>query len=380
MRVPMMQIGGNRKEPSLANKPHALRVPSQERLNDVLGRFSTVVSSPFQNVANMVENIKIEIKEEDSSNSQNNSTVTSNGLPSNSSSNWTQEPVEETKPAIAPSSVSSMPAPTLIPVQGLKRPSLTVCSYDDPHDELVMDGLLYDYTFLSNSLWENTSSKRRKLWPDKRIKTETLESGDQYFYGKDSLSIMQIDENQSLKAKDPYEFNDEFDEDSPSSTGFRARLDDEDIKPKDPALPPTPDSQILTPGQVISAPLTPIQDPPKPPSNGEQPSSPLTPRNQGSSFTSEKDLQVTDKDLDNLFESSSSDDSADDVVTAATMAGYQDLSEFKHGVIVDTREMGHSISKVVMKFGFSPTAISQVYHEYWESDKRSCKNGTDENH
>ncbi|GFV56193.1 hypothetical protein TNCV_3266001 [Trichonephila clavipes] len=35
MRVPMMQIGGNRKEPSLANKPHALRLPA-DRLNDAL--------------------------------------------------------------------------------------------------------------------------------------------------------------------------------------------------------------------------------------------------------------------------------------------------------------------------------------------------------
>ncbi|GBM73036.1 hypothetical protein AVEN_115678-1 [Araneus ventricosus] len=38
-------------------------------------------------------------------------------------------------------------------------------------------------------------------------------------------------------------------------------------------------------------------------------------------------------------------------VTAATMAGYQDLSEFERGVIVGAREMGHSISEVEMKFG-----------------------------
>lgn len=35
---------------------------------------------------------------------------------------------------------------------------------------------------------------------------------------------MLVDEMLPLKAKDPYEFNDEFDEDSPSSS-FRARLD-----------------------------------------------------------------------------------------------------------------------------------------------------------
>ncbi|GFV43906.1 transposable element Tcb2 transposase [Trichonephila clavipes] len=49
------------------------------------------------------------------------------------------------------------------------------------------------------------------------------------------------------------------------------------------------------------------------------------------------------------------------------MAGYEDLSEFEHGVIVSARELGHSISKVAMKFGFSRTTISRVYHEYRES-------------
>ncbi|GBL84664.1 hypothetical protein AVEN_191121-1 [Araneus ventricosus] len=58
-------------------------------------------------------------------------------------------------------------------------------------------------------------------------------------------------------------------------------------------------------------------------------------------------------------------------VTAATMAGYQDLSEFERGVIVGAREMGHCISEVAMKFGFSRTTISRVYREYRESGKTS---------
>ncbi|GBL75843.1 hypothetical protein AVEN_146459-1 [Araneus ventricosus] len=58
-------------------------------------------------------------------------------------------------------------------------------------------------------------------------------------------------------------------------------------------------------------------------------------------------------------------------VTTATMAGYQDLSEFERGVIVGAREMGHSISEVAMKFGFSRTTISRVYREYRESGKTS---------
>ncbi|GBM80778.1 hypothetical protein AVEN_173500-1 [Araneus ventricosus] len=53
-------------------------------------------------------------------------------------------------------------------------------------------------------------------------------------------------------------------------------------------------------------------------------------------------------------------------VTVATMAGYQDLSEFECVVIVGAREMGHSISEGAMKFGFS-----RVYREYRESGKTS---------
>ncbi|GBM29420.1 hypothetical protein AVEN_143904-1 [Araneus ventricosus] len=55
----------------------------------------------------------------------------------------------------------------------------------------------------------------------------------------------------------------------------------------------------------------------------------------------------------------------------AAMAGYQDLSDFEHGVLIGAGEMGHSISEVEMKFGFSPTAISRVYREYRVSSKTS---------
>ncbi|GFX98027.1 HTH_Tnp_Tc3_2 domain-containing protein [Trichonephila clavipes] len=53
------------------------------------------------------------------------------------------------------------------------------------------------------------------------------------------------------------------------------------------------------------------------------------------------------------------------------MAGYEDLNEFESSVIVGAREMGHIISEVVMKFGFSRITISRVYREYWEFGKLS---------
>ncbi|GBN94723.1 hypothetical protein AVEN_102320-1 [Araneus ventricosus] len=59
------------------------------------------------------------------------------------------------------------------------------------------------------------------------------------------------------------------------------------------------------------------------------------------------------------------------LVPAAAMACFQDLSDFEHGFIVGAREMGHSISEVAMKFGFSRTTISRVYREYKVSSKTS---------
>ncbi|GIZ02983.1 mediator of RNA polymerase II transcription subunit 13 [Caerostris extrusa] len=203
--------------------------------------------------------MKVEIKEEESSNSQNNCNSNNSGVPSNNSNNWAQEPVEEAKTFCCSNFSIFSAYSTFNSCSGIKRPALTVCSHEDPHDELLMDGLLYDYAFLNNPLWENTSMKRRRLWPERSIKTETFENGEQHYYGNDRSNSMQIDDCQPLKPKDPYEFNDEFDEDSPSSTGFRARVDrtqtfhylysffdffsafrEEDIKPKDPNLPPTP--------------------------------------------------------------------------------------------------------------------------------------------
>ncbi|GBL90826.1 hypothetical protein AVEN_215558-1 [Araneus ventricosus] len=56
------------------------------------------------------------------------------------------------------------------------------------------------------------------------------------------------------------------------------------------------------------------------------------------------------------------------MVPAAALAGYQDLSDFERGFIIGAREMGHSISEVSMKFGFTPTTILLMYREYRVSD------------
>ncbi|GBO39537.1 hypothetical protein AVEN_54174-1 [Araneus ventricosus] len=58
-------------------------------------------------------------------------------------------------------------------------------------------------------------------------------------------------------------------------------------------------------------------------------------------------------------------------VPAAAMACFQDLSDFERGVPIGARDMGHSISEVAMKFGFSRTTISRVYREYRVTSKTS---------
>ena len=45
-------------------------------------------------------------------------------------------------------------------------------------------------------------------------------------------------------------------------------------------------------------------------------------------------------------------------VTAASMAGYHDLNEFEHGVIVGAQDMGYRIFKFAMHWDFSHTTIS----------------------
>lgn len=45
------------------------------------------------------------------------------------------------------------------------------------------------------------------------------------------------------------------------------------------------------------------------------------------------------------------------------MAGYQDLNDFEHGVIVGILEIGRTISDLATKFGFSRTTISEMYRE-----------------
>ena len=55
-------------------------------------------------------------------------------------------------------------------------------------------------------------------------------------------------------------------------------------------------------------------------------------------------------------------------VTAATMAGYHDLSKFE-SFILGAREMGHSLYEIAMRWGFSRTTVLRVHCKYRQSGK-----------
>lgn len=82
-------------------------------------------------------------------------TITTSSNNTESTTGWPESSQEDVKPTVTvtATTVATTPAAPTVTVQTLKRPSLVVCSHEDPHDELVMDGLLYDYTFLNTSVW-----------------------------------------------------------------------------------------------------------------------------------------------------------------------------------------------------------------------------------
>lgn len=51
-------------------------------------------------------------------------------------------------------------------------------------------------------------------------------------------------------------------------------------------------------------------------------------------------------------------------VSADTITGYHDLTNFEDGLVVGACEMGHSIAEVEMKFGFLHSTLARFNHVY----------------
>ncbi|XP_022241525.1 mediator of RNA polymerase II transcription subunit 13-like isoform X2 [Limulus polyphemus] len=199
--------------------------------------------------------------------------------------------------------------------QGLKRPVLPFKTELVELEEEVQTKLLYDFCSIQSVTWDLPANKRRKrTGSDSCCKQENLNNPiSPYPFLGPGPGPKQSEETESLpaKPKDPYEFNVEFEEYkvNPASSGstFRVKMDivcKEEEKPKEQVVPaPTSEATVL--------------DQPKSNSVSELSSvtSPLTPRTQGSSFTKVEHLQLTGRDLENIFDSCSSDDSNGDLLT-----------------------------------------------------------------
>ncbi|GFT63726.1 hypothetical protein TNCV_423591, partial [Trichonephila clavipes] len=52
------------------------------------------------------------------------------------------------------------------------------------------------------------------------------------------------------------------------------------------------------------------------------------------------------------------------------MGKLPDLDTFHRGPIVDARDMGHLVSKIIRHLGFSSSRVSRVYQEYMDGGKK----------
>lgn len=235
---------------------------------------------------------------------------------------------------------------------GLKRPCLPAV----PHEALLEaeaplplgSSLLYDYTTVYQPAWDVPPSKRPHMGAPRRSSPNDAwrlslpcrqpePSGDSMA----ATSAMQVGEAGSTpgapSARDPYEFHDEAEEDpaataanaaaapgsqpasaqqggtpSQAATPVAVKEEEKDSVPMEivgtePAL-----SSVDSSG-VAAVPLAgSIGEPTTPGSQGDLApgGSPPTPRHPG--FTRVEDLKVTECDLENIFDTSSSDESSDD--------------------------------------------------------------------
>ncbi|XP_076344543.1 mediator of RNA polymerase II transcription subunit 13-like isoform X2 [Tachypleus tridentatus] len=216
--------------------------------------------------------------------------------------------------AIDESSLGSQPK---LSAQGLKRPVLQNKTGEiTDEEEVYPTKLLYDFHSMHSITWDLPHHKRRRIGPDPSNKQANL---------NDPLSPhplwrsgpKQLEEEPLLaKPKDPYEFNDEFEEykvnPATSASTFRNKMDivcKEDEKPKETVVQaPTPETTILEQSQSNSV------------SELSSVTSPPTPRPPGSNFTKVEHLQVTERDLENIFDSCSSDESNDDMAQSLNSA------------------------------------------------------------
>ncbi|XP_054707333.1 mediator of RNA polymerase II transcription subunit 13-like [Uloborus diversus] len=224
------------------------------------------------------------------------------------------DPVEQVESSSCPRSNKS---------QIIEKPQLPKRSHEDDNPQMTMTGLLYDYQTFNAPLWEPPPFKRKCfLATQKSVQVYNDETDDS---DEDNAldNFDSFDEAVPSAPKDPYEFT-EFDETAPSERGFRQKAESY-LKEEERIVPPSLPSPIV--------PLSPIPNDPaiaqealishdsdKVPS----PAAIKVP----SKFIREEDLAVSLHDLDNIFDTSSSEgeDNTDPPVTPSKLHPLDEFS------------------------------------------------------
>ncbi|XP_022252364.1 mediator of RNA polymerase II transcription subunit 13-like isoform X2 [Limulus polyphemus] len=186
---------------------------------------------------------------------------------------------------------------TKVSNQGIKRPVLSTLKEEEIMEEesFHRTKCLYDYSSLHSTSWEPEQKKRKHFNCGFGVRTESI-LGDL----EETLN--------SSKSKDPYEFNDDFEDEqrssSPGGSSYRSCIDmfikeGEKTREQEVTPPPAPYPGELSKPSVLN--------------ELSCATSPLTPRPHITSFTREEDLQLTEHDLENIFEVSASDESSNEM-------------------------------------------------------------------
>ncbi|GFR23142.1 mediator of RNA polymerase II transcription subunit 13 [Trichonephila clavata] len=209
-----------------------------------------------------------------------------------------------------------------IECQILEKPRLQKRTHEESAEaELTMNGLLYNYQYLNSPLWYPLPAKSRCLPSSNSIAVNKNDLNDS---NCDTIeNTYEMDDVVPCVPKDPYEFT-EFEESTPSERGFRPKtelyLKDDKMLPN---VSPMNSASTAMPSVVpvqVQEMVSHLND------ESDKALSPTT-KNFCPKFIREEDLAVSLHDLDNIFDTSSSEgEDADMPVTPSKLMAYDEFS------------------------------------------------------
>ncbi|GBL82997.1 hypothetical protein AVEN_130574-1, partial [Araneus ventricosus] len=206
----------------------------------------------------------------------------------------------------------------------IEKPKLQKRNHEESDEaELTMNGLLYNYQHFDSTLWHPSPAKKHCLPPPNSLGVHKNDLNDS---NCDIIeNAYELDESVPCAPKDPYEFT-EFDETTPSERGFRQKTDiflkDEKILPIAPSMNTVSTTiSSAVPVQTQDGMVSHLND------ESDKALSPTT-KNFCPKFIREEDLAVSLHDLDNIFDTSSSEgeDNVDVPVTPSKLMPYDEFA------------------------------------------------------